>query len=88
MTEFKAYADVAQETTINGSSGQLLISSDDNKVIIAGDLEIQADEPGLAAALKMRDMINAVIEGITARTTTAPPDTDPLSTVKQKNPFA
>jgi hypothetical protein len=88
MTEFKPYADVAQETTINGSSGQLQISSDDNKVIITGDLEIQADEPGLASAIKIRDMINAVIEGITARTKDAPSETDPLPTVKQKNPFA
>lgn len=87
MNEFKAFADTAQETTIIGSTGQIVVSSDDDNIIIAGDLEIRSDELGLAAALKMRDLLNEVIDAISARKSQDPTNADPLPTMKQKNPF-
>src|SRR3546814_13729417 len=51
MTAFQAFAPIPQETTINGSAGRLVLASDDEKILISGDIEIAANETGLAAAL-------------------------------------
>src|SRR3546814_20201184 len=59
MTAFQAFAPIPQETTINGSAGRLVLASDDEKILISGDIEIAANETGLAAALHLRDMLNA-----------------------------
>src|SRR3546814_3948917 len=64
MTAFQAFAPIPQETTINGSAGRLVLASDDEKILISGDIEIAANETGLAAALHLRDMLNAVIDNI------------------------
>src|SRR3546814_8871348 len=49
MTAFQAFAPIPQETTLNGSAGRLVLASDDEKILISGDIEIAANETGLAA---------------------------------------
>src|SRR3546814_18315073 len=87
MTAFQAFAPIPQETTINGSAGRLVLASDDEKILISGDIEIAANETGLAAALHLRDMLNAVIDNISGRTSGNLSIEPPVSPIKKKNPF-
>src|SRR3546814_2989882 len=87
MTAFQAFAPIPQETTINGSAGRLVLASDDEKILISGDIEIAANETGLAAALHLRGMLNAVIDNISGRTSGNLSIEPPVSPIKKKNPF-
>lgn len=87
MTEFSPFAEVAQETTIKGASGSIIIASDTDRIMLSGDIEIQPNYEGLSAAVRLRDMLISTIEKIESGYRSGNSPTEDLPIIEKDNPF-
>jgi hypothetical protein len=62
MTRFLPFASPAQSTALGG----LTITSDDQSVVFAGDLEINRDVASLERAERMIEILDAIVENLKA----------------------
>lgn len=87
MTAFQPFAQNAQETNLAGSAGELVVASDDEKIIFSGDIELRRDQASLDAATKLRDILDTIIKEIAESSSLALPTDNISPIVSKKNPF-
>lgn len=88
MTEFKPFAEIAQETVIPSVTGELTIASDTESVSIYGTLDLVRSPESLEHARQLQ----AILEQIIAALEAGPFDptageVDPNAIKSRKNPF-
>lgn len=84
MANFIPFAQIAQETTLNGSQGSVTIASSDDQVSISGDITIWRDSNGLASANQLREYLDHIIDELNSRL----PSGEDVKIVEKDNPFS
>lgn len=84
MTEFKPFAATPQSTNL----ADLVIESDEEKIVIHGDLEIRPDKAGLGHARRLEAMLRDTVRNLETRDLPAESSSsDPTSVQAVNNPF-
>jgi len=81
MSQFIPYANEADVLTI----GQLTLENRLDRITIVGDLDLTADQQGLAYALQLQQLLNAIVSSLEAQN--LPPQLTPVAASTVANPF-